>query len=366
MENIHEYSSNIFISIQVFIFYYTYISIEAIYISPCAIWNTVGITIIGTNSPGNASNQLNVPQGMFLHQQNSTIYVADTNNRRIQMFSLDSPSSTAITVASNIDSMSAIYVDDNGLAMYVALRYENRIEKWMKNGANGEQVGNQCKQCTGVWLDNDKNVYMTESGTHSVLKWSVETNTTTVVAGRIDAHGSTTDLLYFPRGIYMSRLNNVFYITDMRNNRIQKLNMSSQESITVAGSKDGISGYDNSKLASPIHVWVNEESDVIYIADSENNRIQRWLPNALIGNTIAGRGDANNQLSSPNALAFDNLGNLYVCDGNNHRIQMFQLIGNQTCPIVINCSYSLFKKIPTMSTNTFMFLSLMLIDIRFN
>ncbi|CAF4674110.1 unnamed protein product, partial [Rotaria magnacalcarata] len=51
---------------------------------------------------------------------------------------------------------------------------------------------------------------------------------------------------------------------------------------------DGISGYDNSKLASPIHVWVNEESDVIYIADSENNRIQRWLPNALIGNTIAG------------------------------------------------------------------------------
>ncbi|CAF4564291.1 unnamed protein product [Rotaria sp. Silwood1] len=325
--------------------YYSSLSIDAIHLSSCAKWNTTGITVIGTNSPGNASNQLNLPQGMFIHRETNTLYVADTNNRRIQMFTLNSRSSTGVTVASNIDSMSGIYVDDDGSTMYVALRYENRVEKWIKNALNGEQIGDQCKQCTGVWVDKEKNVYMTESGTHSILKWSPTTNTKITVAGQTDELGQTANKLYFPRSIYINRLNDALYVADMMSNRIQKWNKNSQEGITIAGSKDGISGYNDSKLASPFHVWIDEESDVVYIADSENNRIQRWLPNELTGTTIAGgaeQGNANNQLSLPNSLAFDNLGNLYVCDGHNHRIQMFVLIENQTCST--SRSHPLFTK----------------------
>ncbi|CAF3951761.1 unnamed protein product [Rotaria sordida] len=345
----------------IFGLYYSSLSIQAVHVSSCAKWNTTGITVIGTNSPGNASNQLYLPQGMFLHRETNTLYIADTNNRRIQMFSLNSAPSMGITVASNIDSMSAIYVDDDGLTMYVALQYENRVEKWIKNALNGEQIGDQCKQCTGVWLDKEKNIYMTESGTHSILKWSPTTNTKTTIAGRTDELGQTADKLYFPRGIYINRLNDALYVADMMNNRIQKWNRNSQEGITIAGSKDGISGDDNSKLASPSYVWVDEESDIIYIADSDNNRIQRWLPNQLTGTTIAGgagRGNADNQLSVPNSLTFDNLGNLYVCDGKNHRVQMFLLIDNQTCPTSpTSHSHALFTKITTITLNILMFLS---------
>lgn len=227
---------------------------------------------------------------MFFHKKSNGLYIADTSNRRIQMFLLNSSSNTAITILSNIDSMSAIYVDDDDESIiYVALRYENRIEKWNRNSLSGERVGNQCKQCTGVWLDQEKNVYMTESGTHSILKWSKATNISINVAGQIDQLGKTADRLYFPRSTYVSSVNNTFYVADMRNNRIQKWNINSKEGITVAGSSDGISGYDNSKLASPSYVWVDEQSGVIYIVDNENNRIQRWLPNASIGSTIVGR-----------------------------------------------------------------------------
>jgi hypothetical protein len=41
-------------------------------------------------------------------------------------------------------------------------------------------------------------------------------------------------------------------------------------------------------LASPFYVSVDEETEVVYIADADNNRIQRWFPNALNGTTIAG------------------------------------------------------------------------------
>ena len=204
------------------------------------------------------------------------------------MILLDQSPIIGVTVASNIDSLSAIYVDEDGETIYVALRYENRVEKWIKNALNGEQIGDQCKQCTGVWLDREKNVYMTESGTQTVLKWSRETGSTITVAGQTDEQGQTTDRLYFPRGIYVSHLNDTLYIADTMNNRIQKWLKNSKEGITVSGSKDGISGYDGSKLASPYYVWVDEESDVTYIVDHDNDRIQRWVSNRLSGTTIAG------------------------------------------------------------------------------
>jgi hypothetical protein len=37
------------------------------------------------------------------------------------------------------------------------------------------------------------------------------------------------------------------------------------------------------------------------------------------------------QLGHPVDLAFDNKGNLYVCDAQLHRVQMFTLIDNRPC-----------------------------------
>jgi sugar lactone lactonase YvrE len=140
--------------------------------------------VVGTNSQGNASNELSLPQGIFLHRESNTLYVADTGNRCIQMLSLNQSSTMGVTIASNIDSLAGIYVDDDGITIYAALRYENCLEKWIKGESRGEQVSDQCKQCTSVWVDKEKNVYMTESGTHTVLKWSPETNTIECVAGK--------------------------------------------------------------------------------------------------------------------------------------------------------------------------------------
>jgi len=80
-----------------------------------------------------------------------------------------------------------------------------------------------------------------------------------VLLEKADEQGQTADHLYFPRGIYVHRLDNALYTADAMNNRIQKWNNNSQEGITVAGSKDGVSGYDASKLASPLYVWVDEK-----------------------------------------------------------------------------------------------------------
>jgi len=62
------------------------------------------------------------------------------------------------------------------------------------------------------------------------------------------------------------------------------------------------------------------------VADAHNNRIQKWIPGAISGITVAGNGtigDAANQLYYPSSVFFDGNGNMYVGDNGNNRIQKF-------------------------------------------
>lgn len=260
----------------------------AVSLSPCARWNTAGVTVFGSGMPGNATNQLNQPQGIFLHQPTNSLYVVDTENARVLRFRLDQPSTAGETVLANLGSMYAVDFESDGATMYVARRFENRLEKWLRNISSIARVGDQCKQCRDVRLDKDKNVYMTESGTHSVRRWSPTTNAAVQVAGQADEHGHSADRLYFPTGMHLHSGNGALYIADTMNGRIQKWSPNAKEGVTVAGSKVGVSGSDASMLAGPLYVWVDESSDIVYVVDTENDRVQRWLPDGSAGTTIAG------------------------------------------------------------------------------
>lgn len=64
------------------------------------------------------------------------------------------------------------------------------------------------------------------------------------------------------------------------------------------------------------------------MADGGNYRIMRWPQGTSHGSIIVGgNGDGQhaNQISSPKGLSFDHLGNLYVVDNNNNRVQKFSI-----------------------------------------
>ena len=65
------------------------------------------------------------------------------------------------------------------------------------------------------------------------------------------------------------------------------------------------------------------ESDNIYIADSHNHRILKWLPGATEGIVVAGGNNAGsnlNQFSYPYDVSVDASKNVYVADHNNYRV----------------------------------------------
>lgn len=212
-------------------------------------------------------------------------------NNRIQVFPLDQSTRTGLTVVSQQQTYYKIYVDDDDdefPTIYAASNDGNRVEKWMKGAKHGVQVGDTCFHCTAVWLDSDKNVYMSARDRHIILKWSPLTGDTNIVAGEMGVAGPRADRLSQPEGIFVNKTTGALYIADLLNHRIQKWPKNALEGVTVAGSSDGISGSDNSSLYRPYGLRVDEDIDMVYIVDLMNNRIQRWKHGETEGETIVG------------------------------------------------------------------------------
>jgi hypothetical protein len=94
--------------------------------------------------------------------------------------------------------------------------------------------------------------------------------------------------------------------------------------ITIAG--NGSSGSALNQLNSPWNIYLDQKTNILYIADSQNHRIVKWLPNASSGTIIVGTGTSGSQpyqLNTPRDVFVDSLDNIYVADAGNIRVQFF-------------------------------------------
>jgi sugar lactone lactonase YvrE len=79
------------------------------------------------------------------------------------------------------------------------------------------------------------------------------------------------------------------YIADSNNNRVQMLLMGNTAATTIAGNPSGIYGSNASLLHYPNGIAVDSNGNV-YIVDTTNTRIQLWTVNTSSGITLAGNG----------------------------------------------------------------------------
>jgi len=120
---------------------------------------------------------------------------------------------------------------------------------------------------------------------------------------------------------------NTLYIADSYNNRIQKYTRDASDGITVAGQRNGAASASSSHLFYPTRVRANENGD-IYVADTNNHRIQFWRSGDSFGTTLAGNslgiaGSANNYLRNPYGITYDSSKTLYISDSSNSRLMSY-------------------------------------------
>ena len=136
-----------------------------------------------------------------------------------------------------------------------------------------------------------------------------------------NGYGSKPDQFEFPQGIFIEPKTQILYVADSGNDRVQK-RYPNGEIKTAAGQPNGEGGSTADKLTSPADVFADEYENV-YVADLHNERIQYWKKDAKSGETVAGNGNAGDGLSEfryPSQVVLNSKKNPMVADYQNQRI----------------------------------------------
>jgi sugar lactone lactonase YvrE len=137
-------------------------------------------------------------------------------------------------------------------------------------------------------------------------------NATTPIGQANGTAGSSISYLSCPDGITITT-DDILYVADSNNNRVMMVYLNSS-SLNVIGSG---SGTGVSQFRWPVDVFIAET--FLYVADSTNNRIQKWTRNGTNPSTVPGAGTFNNGWY----IFIDKDGNLYISINNAHKIIRF-------------------------------------------
>jgi sugar lactone lactonase YvrE len=307
----------------------TFYGNEISFTTPSAVSRS-GINVAGGNGAGSTANQLYNPSDVFV-DNNGNIYINDFGNDRIQKWA---PGATAgVTVAGGNGQGSAanqlyrpasVFVDGSG-NIYVADLPNDRIQKWAPGatagvtvaGGNGQgSAANQLFYPNSVFVDASGNIYILDPINLRIQKWAPGATSGVTVAGG-NGQGSAANQLNNPFDIFVDGSGNI-YIADVGNYRIQKWAPGAIAGVTVAGGNGA--GAAANQISGPRSIFIDFNGN-IYISDIY--RVQKWVPGATSGITVAGDngpGASDNQFTAY-GIFVDGSGNIYIADSPNNRIQ---------------------------------------------
>jgi trimeric autotransporter adhesin len=350
-----------------------------------AIATVAGNGSMGYSGDGGAATAaaLDEPEGVTV-DPSGLLYIADTFNNRVRVVSLggtiQTAAGTGISSYSGDGGAAATaglflptdVATDSGGNLYIADYGNSRIRQvalgkiqTVVGGNSTAVIFNEAPATTirlngptGLAVDSSGDIFIAEGGigTGSGLAigdykiWKI--NSVGVVSTGAgngsenysgDGGPATSAQLNTPANVVFDAVGNL-YIADSANNRVRKISPSGVITTAAGAGVAGYSGDGGSATSAMLNGPKGLASDAdgnVYIADTQNNRIRKLLPNGTII-TIAGNGNASfygdggpadsASIHTPEGLYFVAGGYIYIADAGNQRIR--ELLPNGTITTV--------------------------------
>jgi sugar lactone lactonase YvrE len=211
------------------------------------------------------------------------------------------------------------------------------------SGDDGPAAKAELSQPHGVAVDRQGNVYIADSNNHRVRKVSAGGTITTIAGGGPgfsgDSGPATSAFLDHPNDVAVDAQGYVYVTTQESVYRVSAGGLLTRLAGTLVPGFSGDGGPASAaQLSSPDGVEVDGHGNV-YIADRNNNRVRKVTASGTIS-TIAGTGVAgfsgdggpatSAKLNTPEGVAVDGHGNVYISDRANARVRKVSASGTIT------------------------------------
>jgi uncharacterized repeat protein (TIGR01451 family) len=328
-----------------------------------------GVVSYGGDSGPASLAQFSTPRGIA-GDEFGNLYVADAGNDRVRQINANGVVSTAagtggsnynlvngelatqaIISANSVatDAAGDFYVGDDASVAEVFYTGDT-ISMVAGTGSPGNSgIGGPATAALlspiipGIALDQANNLYLSDSNANKVLAVNASHNINAVAGtgtGGYNGDGGqgTAEELNSPGTLAWDPKANILYIADTQNNRVRALASNSTLS-TVTGNGTFNDSGDGGAAASagistPQGLAVDAASN-LYVATA-GNKIRMVVGGNI--STIAGTGNAGYSgdggpatsalLQNPAGMAVDSLGNIYICDSTNNAIRVLQPAGS--------------------------------------
>jgi len=307
--------------------------------------------------------RLHQPGGLTV-DSSGVVYIADTGDNTVRKVTTDGlialvagdgfgafAGDAGPATSAELNRPGDVTLDSSG-NIYIADTANYRIRKVTTDGNIATIAGTGSIGSTGdgdvatkaslyapmsIAVDSSGNIFILENGSSKIREVDNAKGNISTIAGNGtagfggDGSQATNAEMNFPSGMTLDSSGSI-YVADTLNGRLRKI--SSSNITTIAG--NGVLSYsgDNgpalaAQMNFPFGVAV-DSGGVVYIADTANNVVRRVAKNGVI-TTFAGNGSAgfggdggaatSAQLNSPEGVAVDAAGNVYIADTQNARVR---------------------------------------------
>jgi tripartite motif-containing protein 71 len=281
---------------------------------------------------GRGDGQFDNPVGIALDGR-GRVYIADRDNHRIQRFS---PSTQDVTylfknkwggqgsAEDQFNTPRGIAVNPTNGKVYVADTFNHRIMVFNANGVFDRQWGtfgtgdSQFSSPQGVAVDpTNGEVYVADTNNHRILVF----NANSAPRRNWGGNGTANRQFALPQGVAVDPNSREVYVADTNNHRIQKFKPNGDFIFGIWNGKKWTGAGDppaantlNSWFSSPVGIAVDPNNGDVYVADTNNHRIQKFSGDGVFLTKWGTNGSGNGQFNSPRDLTVDNNGDVYVVD----------------------------------------------------